>query len=189
LSRINAAGADEAQKKPVLSGPAYAAAPEKQELHMRLPVMMTPRARELDPFEPFRRQFEDMFGDFGRWPTTDWAVPSRMGLAALDVAETKEAIEITTELPGVAESEVSVAVEGNAVVISGEKKSEKESQDKAWRVVERSYGAFRRVVPLTFAPDPQKITATFDKGVLHVKVGKPAELVAKSVTIPIGKAN
>jgi HSP20 family protein len=155
---------------------------------MRLPAM-TPRARELDPFEPFRRRFEDMFADFGRWPTTDWAVPSQTGLAALDVSETKEAIEITTELPGVAENEVNVAVEGNAVVISGEKKSEKESQDKAWRVVERSYGAFRRVVPLTFAPDAQKITATFDKGVLRVKVGKPAELVAKTVTIPIGKPN
>jgi HSP20 family protein len=155
---------------------------------MRLPVM-TPRARELDPFEPFRRQFEDMFPDFGRWPTLDWPGPGKNGLAALDVAETKDAIEITTELPGVAESEVSVAVEGNAIVISGEKKSESESKDKDWRVVERSYGSFRRVVPLTFTPDAGKITASFDKGVLRVKVGKPAEMVAKKVTIPIGKPN
>ncbi len=155
---------------------------------MRLPAM-TSRAREIDPFEPFRRQFEDMFADFGRWPTMDWAVPSKAGLAALDIAETKDAIEIATELPGVAESEINVAVEGHAVVISGEKKSETESQDKAWRVVERSYGSFRRVVPLTFAPDPDKITASFEKGVLHVKVSKPVEMVAKKVTIPVGKAN
>lgn len=155
---------------------------------MRLPVL-TSRAHELDPFEPFRRRFEDMFADFGRWPSMDFAASSKTGLAALDVAETKEAIEISTELPGVAENEINVSVEGQAVVISGEKKSESESQDKAWRVVERSYGSFRRVVPLTFAPDPGKITATFDKGVLHVKVGKPAELVAKKVTIPVGKAN
>jgi HSP20 family protein len=161
---------------------------QRQELIMRLPVL-TPRARELDPFEPFRRQFEDMFADFGRWPTMDWAAAAKTGLAALDVAETKEAIEIAMELPGVAENEVSVAIEGHAVVISGEKNSQSDNQDKAWRVVERSYGAFRRVVPLTFAPDPDKITATFDKGVLHVKVGKPAELVAKKVTIPVGKAN
>jgi HSP20 family protein len=154
---------------------------------MRLPVM-TPRARELDPFEPFRRQFEDMFTDLGRWPTMDWPAPKN-GLAALDVAETKEAVEISTELPGVAENEITVAVEGQSLVISGEKKSETEKEDKAWRVVERSYGSFRRVVPLTFTPEPEKISATFGKGVLHVKVAKPAEMVARKVTIPVGKAN
>ncbi len=153
---------------------------------MRLPVL-TPRARELDPFEPFRRQFEDMFADFGRWPAMDWSAASKNGLAALDVAETKDAIEITTELPGVAEDQIHVAVEGNAVVIAGEKKSESETQEKAWRVVERSYGSFRRVVPLTFAPDADKVTASFETGVLHVKVAKPVELVAKKVTIPVGK--
>ena len=155
---------------------------------MRLPATFS-RARDLDPFEAMRRNFDDMLADFGRWPAMDWAVPSKNGLAALDVAETKEAIEITTELPGVAESDINVAVDGNAIVVSGEKKSETESNDKAWRVVERSYGSFRRVVPLTFAPDAAKITATFDKGVLHVKVGKPAELVAQKVTIPVGKSN
>ena len=155
---------------------------------MRLPAL-TPRARELDPFEPFRRQFEDMFADFGRWPTMDWSAPTKTGLAALDVAESKDAIEIATELPGVAEDEIHVSVEGNAVVISGEKKAESDKQEKAWRVVERSYGAFRRVVPLTFAPDADKVTASFDKGVLRVKIAKPEELVAKKVTIPVGKAN
>lgn len=155
---------------------------------MRLPALTT-RARDLDLFESARRQFEDMFADFGRWPAMDWAAPSKIGLAALDVAETKEAIEISTELPGVAESDINVSIEGQGVVISGEKKSESEKEDKAWRVVERSYGTFRRVVPLTFAPDPGKITATFDKGVLRVKVEKPAELVARKVTIPVSKAS
>lgn len=154
---------------------------------MRLPVL-SPRARELDPFETFRRQFEDMLADFGRWPTMDWAASPKNGLAALDVAETKDAIEVSTELPGVAENEINVTVEGQALVISGEKKSESEKEDKAWRVVERSYGAFRRVVPLTFAPEPGKIAATFDKGVLRVKIEKPAELVSRKVTIPVSKA-
>ena len=155
---------------------------------MRFPVL-APRARELDPFESARRQLEDMFADFGRWPAMDWAAPSKMGLAALDVAETKDAIEISTELPGVAESDLNVSIEGQGVVISGEKKAESEKEDKAWRVVERSYGSFRRVVPLTFAPDPSKITATFEKGVLHMKIEKPAELLAKKIAIPVNKAS
>ena len=154
---------------------------------MRLPVPMF-GGREFDPFAGFRRDFDDLMSDFGRRLPVSWGPATGLGgLAALDIAETKDAVEISTELPGVAEGDVKVSVDGQSVVISGEKKSESEKKDKAWQVVERSYGAFRRVVPLTFMPDAAKMTATFDKGVLHVTVGKPAEMVAKKVEIPIGK--
>jgi HSP20 family protein len=155
---------------------------------MRLPSTPS-RAREVDPFDAFRRNFDEMVADFGRWPMMDWASTGKVGLAALDVAETKDAIEVTTELPGVDEHEIQVTVEGQALVISGEKKSETENKEKAWRVMERTYGAFRRIVPLNFTPDPGRITARFDKGVLHVMVFKPADLVARKVTIPVGKAH
>jgi HSP20 family protein len=156
---------------------------------MRLPVP-TLRGREFDPFEGFRREFDQMMQGFGRQLPFGWgAAGEAPGMAALDVAETKEAVEISTELPGVGEDEVTVAVEGQSVVISGEKTSKNETGDKDWRVVERSYGSFRRVVPLTFTPDPAKMKAAFDKGVLHVSVGKPAEMVEKKVSIPIQKAN
>jgi len=156
---------------------------------MRMPVPMF-RSRELDPFDGFRRDFEDLMRDFGRKSPLNWALPeAAAGLAALDVSETPEAVEISVELPGVAESDAHVSVEGQAIVISGEKKSETVSEDKkkAWHVVERSYGAFRRVAPLNFTPDAARVSARFDKGVLHVKVGKPPEMVASKVAIPIQK--
>jgi HSP20 family protein len=97
-------------------------------------------------------------------------------------------VEISTELPGVGHADVKVSVEGQSVVISGEKKSESEKKDKAWRAGERSYGAFRRAAPLNFTPEAAKIKASFDKGVLRVTVGTPPEMIAKKVEIPIGKA-
>jgi len=153
---------------------------------MRLPVP-TFVERDLDLFEGFRREFDDLLRDFGRRLPLSWG-PAAAGLAALDIGETKDAVEISTELPGVDEGDVKVSVEGQSVVIAGEKKSESEEKSKSWHVVERSYGAFRRVVPLNFTPDPAKIKATADKGVLHVTVGKPPEMVAKKVEIPISKA-
>lgn len=156
---------------------------------MRMPVPML-RSRDLDALDGFRREFEEMMRDFGRKSPFNWALSDpAAGLAALDVSETPEAVEISTELPGVAEGDVHLSVEGQAVVISGEKKSESTGEDKkkAWHVVERSYGAFRRVVPLNFTPDASKIEAAFDKGVLHVKIGKPPEMVARKVAIPIRK--
>ena len=155
---------------------------------MRMPVPFF-GGRDLDPFEGFRRSFDDLLSDFGRrMPVSRSPAADFNGLAALDIGETKDAVEITTELPGVDEADVKVSVDGQSVVISGEKKSESERKDKAWQVVERSYGAFRRVVPLNFTPDAAKIKATSDKGVLHVTVPKPPEMVAKKVDIPIAKA-
>jgi HSP20 family protein len=148
------------------------------------------RGRELSPFEGFSREFDEMMKEFGRqWPTVWNTKAERAGLAPLDVAETKDAVEIATELPGLGEEDVEVTVEGQSVVIAGEKKSQSEKTEKDWHVVERSYGAFRRVVPLTFMPDAAAIQATFDKGVLHVKVAKPAAMVEKKFAIPISKAS
>lgn len=159
-------------------------------MRVPLPSLMTSfRGRDLDPFEGFRRGFDDLLRDFGRqWPMT-WPGGEAMNLPALDIAETKDAVEISAELPGVTENEVNVTLEGQSVVISGEKKSEKETKEKSWQVVERSYGSFRRVVPLDFAPDAAKMTATFDNGVLHVKIGKPEEQQVKKLTVPISKAS
>ncbi len=155
---------------------------------MRLPMPIF-GGRDLDLFEGFRRDFDDLLSDFGRRLPISWGPATGFGgLAALDIGETKDGVEISTELPGVGEADVKVSVEGQSVVISGEKKSESEKKDKQWHVVERSYGAFRRVVPLNFTPDAAKMKATFDKGILRVTVGKPPEMVAKKVEIPIAKA-
>ncbi len=154
---------------------------------MRVPVLPSWR-RDLNPFEGFRREFDELWRDFGAKLPMPWTTASEsVVLAPLDVAETKDAVEISTELPGMGEDDVTVSVEGQTVVIAGEKKSASESKDKDWHVVERSYGSFRRVVPLTFVPDASKINATFEKGVLHVSVAKPAELIEQKVTIPIKK--
>ncbi|MGO9740004.1 MAG: Hsp20/alpha crystallin family protein [Roseiarcus sp.] len=145
--------------------------------------------RDLNPFEGFRREFDDLWRDFGTKFPMPWTTGGEtVDVAPLNVAETKEAVEIATELPGMGENEVTVTIEGQSIVIAGEKKTETETTDKAWQVVERSYGSFRRVVPLTFAPDPSKINATFEKGILHVTVAKPAEMIERKVTIPIQKA-
>lgn len=119
----------------VMTGRLRRSGPELRSLALRLTIP-TSRNREMSMFEPFRRQFEDMMSDFGRWPAMDW--PSKEGLATLDDAETTEAIEIAPEAPGMAENDLNVVVEGQALVISGEKKSESENQNKDWRVVERS---------------------------------------------------
>jgi HSP20 family protein len=54
-------------------------------------------------------------------------------------------------------------------------------------VVERSYGSFSRTIPLPFDPDPAKVEAKFDKGVLRIHLPKPAEVAKKQQKIEIKK--
>ncbi|HWX28550.1 MAG TPA: Hsp20/alpha crystallin family protein [Steroidobacteraceae bacterium] len=58
---------------------------------------------------------------------------------------------------------------------------------KNWHVVERSYGSFSRAIPLPFDPDPAKIEAKFDNGVLRIHLPKPLEVASKQQKIEIKK--
>jgi HSP20 family protein len=51
--------------------------------------------------------------------------------------------------------------------------------------VERSYGSFARSIPLPFTPDSARVEASFDNGVLRVKLPKPAEVAKQEKKIEI----
>jgi HSP20 family protein len=107
----------------------------------------------------------------------------------IDVSETKDALEVTAELPGIDEKDVEVTLSEGMLTIRGEKKTERDEQDasKNWHVTERSYGAFSRSIALPFEPDAEKVEAKFEKGVLRVKLPKPPEVAKKQQKIEIQK--
>ncbi len=98
--------------------------------------------------------------------------------------------EVTAELPGVDEKDVDVTLANGMLTVRGEKKTERDEQDtdKNWNVVERSYGSFSRAIPLPFDPDPTKVEAKFDNGVLRIRLPKSAEMATKQHKIEIKKA-
>jgi HSP20 family protein len=102
---------------------------------------------------------------------------------SVDVTETDREIEITAELPGLEEKDVQIDLVDNILTIKGEKKAEKEEKDKAYRLVERSYGAFARSVELPAGVNPDAIKANIAKGVLKVSVPKPAPAQTKKIAV------
>ena len=135
--------------------------------------------------DPFRALERDLFGrDFRKALT----MPERQDLApvpAMNIAETENAIEATLEIPGVDEKDIKVRVEGDRLVVSGEKTMETTKEEKDWHVMERRYGSFYRSVQLPFEPATDAITANYEKGVLHLSVQKPAAKVTAAKTIPV----
>ena len=135
-----------------------------------------------DPFRAMRREMENAFRAFDQNSSSS---DIGAGAPAINVAETKDAFEVTAELPGVDEKDIKVSLDNNQLVISGEKKAESTKEEKDWHVEERSYGSFYRSMSLPFEPEDGAVDAHFDKGVLHLTIKKPAKAIKTTKTIDI----
>ncbi|HXI87638.1 MAG TPA: Hsp20/alpha crystallin family protein [Parvularculaceae bacterium] len=146
-----------------------------------------------DPFfrlqHEMNRLFDDAFAGFGA-PSTWGAKLFSDGDAfpTIDLRETDETYEIEAELPGVSEKDIDVEVTDNVLTIRGEKRFERDDQDKkGYRLVERSFGSFARSIPLPTEVDPDHVDAVFKNGVLTLSLPKPPEAVRRSRRIEIKK--
>lgn len=140
-------------------------------------------ARSDNPFMSLQREIDRLFDDFTRGFPTLPSLGTTELLPSMDVTETDKQIEITAELPGLEEKDVQVNVADNVLTIRGEKKAEKEEKDKAYRLVERSYGSFVRSLELPEGVNADAIKASIEKGVLKVTVPKPAPAQVKKIDV------
>lgn len=92
----------------------------------------------------------------------------------LDLGATDNEYTVSVEIPGVSEKEVSLELINDTLVIRGEKKQEKEEKNKNFYRLERSYGSFQRVLSLPEDADQEDVKATFNKGVLTIKMSRKA---------------
>lgn len=104
-----------------------------------------PLPRRLSPFDLLQTEIDRVFDAFNGWPP---AFTERAFSPSMEVVETDNAIEVSTELPGMDEKDVEISVSDNVLTIRGEKKFEKDEKKKNYRLVERSYGSFERSVAL-----------------------------------------
>jgi HSP20 family protein len=142
--------------------------------------------RQDNPFLSLQQQVDRLFEDFTRGFPTFPAFSNVTGnelMPSMDVTENDKQIEITAELPGLEEKDVQVNLADNVLTIRGEKKVEKEEKDKAYRLVERSYGSFVRSLALPEGVDADAIKASINKGVLTVTVPKPAPAQVKKIDV------
>lgn len=139
-----------------------------------------------------RREPLDVFSPFFNFSRTwDRAVESlqsdrgqRSIVPAMDVVEAEDHLLITAELPGMKKEDVKITIENGVLAISGEKKNASEEEKKGFHLMERRFGAFRRTVTLPRKLDAAKAEASFEDGVLGVRIprseeAKPRELEIK----------
>ena len=146
----------------------------------------------LTRFEPFRefstlqdrinRVFRESYGR----ESADESLTTSSFAPAVDVYEDEHNVTLKIEVPGIDEKDIDVRLENNTLTVHGERKIEKEEKEENYRRVERQYGSFTRTFTLPTTVDSEKVSATYDKGVLKIALPKKAEAKHKQIKVNVG---
>jgi HSP20 family protein len=141
-------------------------------------------AREL---QSIQQEMNRLFGTLFDAPASPGnGAALRRWIPAMDLVEQDEHYVLRADLPGLSEDDVHVELEDNVLTVSGERKSEHEERKEGFHRVERASGSFSRSLTLPEGIDPDSIKASFDKGVLEVRVPKPEQRKPRRVAISVG---
>jgi HSP20 family protein len=129
-------------------------------------------------FPSMRRMFDHEQG---------WRQETPFGLAApaVDVTEDENCYKVEAELPGLDEKDIDLSINGDMLILRGEKRQEHEEKDKSHYLSERSYGSFERSFALPESVERDKINAQFTKGVLTITLPKSAKAQQKQRKIEV----
>lgn len=143
---------------------------KSQSMSVRPALSTSPWEREVEHwFDDFRRRFGlPSMRDEGWWPfgarTSGWG--------ALDVFDQDGEIVVKADLPGVAKDDLEVTLTGNRVTVRAHKKHESEVKEEQYFRSERTFGEVTRSVELPGEVDPEKVKASFQDGVLEIRLAK-----------------
>ena len=133
---------------------------------------------EISPFGSLQSEMNRLFDDFTLSSTGGFQ-------PRFEMSSDPEKYSIRAELAGLDSENVKCDISGGRLTIKGEKKDEREEKkDDVW-FSERRYGQFNRSMKLPDDADIDKITASFDKGMLTVIVPRTGESVAGKREVPI----
>lgn len=132
---------------------------------------------KIDPFRDLRAMEDDFDRLMGRAFSRDTWVP------ALDVKETSDRFEVTVDLPGLDPTDVNVTYEDGMLTVSGKRQFQEEEKGDTWHRIERGFGTFARSIRLPQTADPERIEASFDKGVLRISVPKSERAKPRTIEV------
>jgi len=154
-----------------------------------VPVQIKDRINELrQAINNWFDRFLTTRKDTGTWLTQepfffDWFNTSTF--PAVDVEETDEEVIINAEMPGLSEKDFQVELQGQRLILRGEKKFQQEKKDRSYYYAECQYGSFSRVIPLPCEVVAEKAEAKYKNGVLQIRLPKSESAKAHRIQIKV----
>ncbi len=133
------------------------------------------RFARLDPltrFEAIEREMEELFRN-ANWPLAQSFMEGEY--PAVNVDNVGDEVRVTAELPGLDASDIELSVTGNTLVISGERKPDKDVQNATFHRKEREFGRFSRSLRLPDGIVGNQAQARYAHGVLEIRFPKAPE--------------
>jgi HSP20 family protein len=121
-------------------------------------------------------------GEEGIWGQGTWTPP-------VDIYETGDAYVLEAELPGFTKEDVEIELIENRLTLRGERKRPSEVAEAQYHRRERAYGHFERLFVLPAMIDRDQVTASYQHGVLTLRLPKSEMAKPKRITISDTKAN
>lgn len=158
---------------------------EQSESH-QVPVVQQPATaqNDINPLTVLHRDidrlFEQVWQRFGLTPALGRPLSDRhQDVIAtfhpqLEISESDNHYRIQIDVPGVNRADLVVALDGDTLIVRGEKQEVRQHQDECCQYSERRYGSFQRVLALPADADSDALRARFDDGVLTISIPRLA---------------
>ena len=144
----------------------------------------------LTRWDPFRemltlrramdRMFDRAIDTDSTWQPVIWDL-------ALDVAENKDEFLVKATIPGINPDDLEITFTDNVLTIKGEAKDDKEIKEEQYHIRERRYGTFTRSITLPNNIKGDNIEASYDAGILTLKLPKIEAVKPKKISIQVPK--
>lgn len=102
-----------------------------------------------------------------------------------DVCESEDEVVVTVELAGIKMEHLNIAVENNQLLVEGFREESISLSSRNYHVMEISYGAFERYIPLPAKVDAERATAKYNDGLLEIRLPKAKKEPKREVEIDI----
>jgi len=108
-------------------------------------------------------------------------------LPAVDVFDQPDAVILKAELAGMSPDDIDISVEDNVLTIKGERKFEEKVDEERYYRIERRFGSFQRSLALPQGVKPEDISASYDDGILEVRVPKAEQEQPRRIQVQARK--
>ncbi len=147
------------------------------------------RKEKMHPVAPFA-DMDKYFDSFFRNPLSLMAAPiltapvrESVLTPSVDIYNEGDDIVIKAEVPGISREDLDISIDRNVLTICGEKKQESKVEEKDFHRIERSYGTFTRSFKLPDDVSADKAKASFNDGVLEIRMPRSGEHKTRKIEI------
>ena len=151
---------------------------------MRSMVRWEPFSDLISLRDAMNRLFED---SFVRPSRTGGLATWGGGMVPMDMLEHDDQVVVKASVPGVQPEEIDITITGDTLTIKGETYTTDESESDRYLCRECRYGAFSRSMTLPSGLDTDGAEASFENGVLTLRIPKAEKAKPKMIKVKKAK--